>query len=101
MGKTDTELQQEAAARWREIGYARIKEAHALAEKLGEAPDVLSAPPVGTLYSHPAIVCACGCFLFTVKQYGCVNGVRDKAVLSCQRCSTTMTWDWHAMSWVN
>jgi hypothetical protein len=99
--KTETALQQEAAARWREIGYARMKEAAALAETLKQSKDILEAPPIGTLYSHPAIVCSCGCLSFTVRQYGCINGVKDKATLSCQRCGTTMTWDWPSMSWVN
>ena len=100
--KSYEELRQEAANKWRANGTARALKQSEIEQEIAASPDVVSAPSVGTLYSHPAIVCSvCGGSLFTVRRYGCVNGMRDKTTLSCQKCGTTMTWNWAEMSWLN
>lgn len=99
--KSYDDLQQEAEARWREISALRTQRQTALDAQFATSPDVLNAPPIGTLYSHPTIVCACGGLAFTVLRYGCVNGVRDKATFRCQRCNTAMTWLWSDMTWAS
>lgn len=101
MSKSYAELQQEADAKWRDLSALRTQRQAALDVQFAQSPDVLNAPPIGTLYSHPAVVCSCGGFAFTVIQYGCINGVRDKAVFKCQRCGTTQAWNWPEMTWIN
>lgn len=101
MSRSYDELQAEADAKWRDVSAQRAARQTALDAQFAQSPDVVNAPPIGTLYSHPAIVCACGGLAFNVLQYGCINGVRDKATLRCQRCATAMTWSWPDMLWVN
>ena len=98
---TYEELKRTREAEWREAQYTRAKKLTALQEELAKMPDVVNAPTIGSLYSHPAITCPCGGLAFTVRRYGCVNGVRDKADFTCQRCSTTMTWNWTELTWQN
>lgn len=101
MSKSYDDLQQEAEAHWREVSTIRTRRQAELDAQFAAAPDVVNAPPIGTLYSHPAIACSCGCLAFTVIQYGCLNGIRDKAVFKCQRCGTTQCWNWTEMMWIN
>ena len=98
---TYDDLKREAEAHWREVQYTRAKRQSAIEQEIANAPDVRDAPPVGTLYSHPLLACECGGLAFIVRRYGCVNGVKDKAELTCQRCSTTRTFDWVSASWLN
>jgi len=101
MSKSYDELQQEAAAKWRETQYTRAKRASQIEAEIAASPDVRNAPPVGTLFTHSLLACECGGLAFIVRRYGCVNGVKDKAELTCQRCSTTRTFDWVSKSWLN
>lgn len=97
--KTYDDLKVEADNRWRDIQRLRAQRQHELFEQIANAPDVLGAPALGTLWSHPAIACDCGGLAFTVLRYGCLNGVRDKCDLKCQRCAATRTWNWATMAW--
>jgi len=101
MSKSYDELQQEAAAKWRETQYTRAKRLSQIEQEIAQSPDVCNAPPVGTLFTHPLLTCDCGGLAFIVRRYGCVNGIKDKAELTCQRCSTTRTFDWVSASWLN
>lgn len=98
--KTFEQLEADAAARWAAIGRTRAQKALDLAEQIANSPDVINAPPLGTLWSHPAIVCPCGSFSFIVQRYACVNGIKDKCELKCQRCAHVGTWDWPTMRFI-
>lgn len=97
--KTFDELERDAAAKWRHAAQLRSEQAAARAAEIANSPDVRLAPPLGTLWSHPAIVCPCGSLTFIVQRYGCLNGKRDKCELRCTRCETTRTWIWESMTW--
>jgi hypothetical protein len=98
---TYDDLKREAEAHWREVQYTRAKRQSQIEQIIADASDVRDAPPIGTLYTHPLLTCVCGGLAFTVRRYGCVNGVRDKAEFSCQRCGMTRTWDWVTASWLS